>query len=365
MTLHDRTTTAFLYLLQAGLWEQDIVMPNIFPLSDQEWQLVYKQSIQQTVEGIVYDGIQKIKTSLRPPRALGLKWLVRIEHIERRNIAMNQAIASQSLFFKQHSLAPILLKGQGIAQFYSQPLHRICGDIDWYFPNKEMYRKANNLIQEKGLTLTYTPGFSSSYIWNAFETEHHQHLFDIHNPFCTPFLKKLLFKEENNTVIILINDAMVTLPAHHVNMVQITSHILKHLLSFGIGIRQLCDAARLYHVMKKEIDTSEMKKIYRKLGIGKWIDQLHHVLVHYIGLPENDLPYPLSDSNADWLMEDILISGNFGFHDARYTSAEQLNHGNRVDVKNRLWHNFKTYLPFAPMEAISFPIVQFLSRFSR
>lgn len=363
--LHDRTTIAFLYLLQVGLWERELVVPPIFPLSDQEWQLIYKQSIQQTVEGIVYDGIQGLHTSLRPPRLLALKWTVRIEHIERRNKAMNQVIAAQSLFFKKHELHPILLKGQGIAQYYPKPLHRICGDIDWYFSSKEMYKKANTLIQERGLALIYAAGYSCSYNWNAFETEHHQNLFDIHNPFCTPFLKNLLIKEEQNKINVNINDVAVALPSNHINIVQITSHILKHLLSFGIGIRQLCDAARLYHVMKTEIDPLEIKNIYRKLGIERWIDQLHQILVHYIGLAEQDLPYPVSGKNADWMMEDILVSGNFGFHDFRYSQAEQLNNGIRVEAKNRLWHSFKTYLPFAPMEAISFPIIHFLSRFSR
>lgn len=363
--LHERTTIAFLYLLQAGLWEREHLVPAIFPLSDQEWQLIYKQSIQQTVEGIVYDGIQNLPPSQRPPRSLALKWLVRIEHIERRNTAMNQIIAAQYLFFKKHQIEPILLKGQGMAQYYPQPLHRICGDIDWYFPTKKMYRQANSLIEKRGLELVYTAGYSSSYNWDHFETEHHLHIFDIHNPFCIPFLKRLLLQEKENTRYSMINDVAVALPAHHVNMVQVTSHILKHLLSFGIGIRQLCDTARLYHVVKTDIDPHEIKKIYHQLGIERWIDQLHHVLVHHIGLPKTDLPYPLSNKNADWLMEDILVSGNFGFHDSRYSQAEQQNKGNRVETKNRLWHRFNTYLPFAPMEAISFPIVQFLSKFSR
>lgn len=363
--LHERTTTAFFYLLQAGLWEHEISVPDIFPLQELEWEIIYKQSVQQTVEGIIYDGIQHLQSSERPPRQLLLKWLIRIEHIERRNKAMNKAISDQITFFTSFQITPILLKGQGIAQYYRNPLHRICGDIDWYFPTKDMYQKANQLIQKKGLKMIFTAGYSSSYLWDKFDIEHHQDLFDIHNPFCTSFLKKLEKREQVNKIYKSLHDACVEIPAALINILQINSHILKHLLSYGIGIRQLCDSATLYYKLQNEIDPIVLKEIYSKLGIDKWIDQLHHILVRYVGLPKQYIPYPLSDRPADWMMHDILLSGNFGFHDHRYQQAELQNNGNRVQARSRLWHSFKTYLPYAPMEAISFPIVQFISRFSR
>ncbi|UIR55995.1 nucleotidyltransferase family protein [Sphingobacterium sp. SRCM116780] len=363
--LTARTTSAFFYLLQAGLWEEENTLSPVFPLNLQEWEFLYRQSMEQTVEGIIYDGLQRLPIHQQPPRDLLLKWLVRIEHIERRNTWMNMIIGQQVQFFANHQIDIVLLKGQGLAQYYPKPLHRICGDIDWYFPMEKMYDKANQLILDQGLNLSYTAGYSSNYIWNTCDVEHHQRLFDLHNPFCKNFLKKLEKKEQKNKTSKQINGVSLPIPAPLINVLQVNSHILKHLLSFGIGMRQLCDAAILYYALKKEINGMALQRIYRKLGIEKWVDQLHHVLVHYIGLPQEDLPYALSQQSADWMMEDILLSGNFGFHDERYRQAEEQNKGNRVQVKKRLWNRFTTYFPYAPIEAISFPIVQFLSRFSR
>jgi hypothetical protein len=42
-------------------------------------------------------------------------------------------------------------------------------------------------------------------------------------------------------------------------MLQVNAHILKHLLSFGIGIRQLCDAARLYKTYHNQVDGNVLK----------------------------------------------------------------------------------------------------------
>lgn len=142
-------------------------------------------------------------------------------------------------------------------------------------------------------------------------------------------------------------------------MLQVNAHILKHLLSFGIGIRQLCDAARLYKTYHNEVEGTVLKVVYTKLKIIKWIELLHEVLVKYIGLSKENLPFPLErNQSADWMMEEIWKSGNFGFHDERY---QQENSGKREGTKRRLWSSFIKYVPYAPMEALSFPLVHFYS----
>ena len=52
------------------------------------------------------------------------------------------------------------------------------------------------------------------------------------------------------------------------------------------------------------------------------------------------------------MMEEIWKSGNFGFHDERYQKESS---GKREGTKRRLWSSFIKYVPYAPMEALSFP----------
>lgn len=49
---------ALLVLLRAGLWESKIEDLSCFPLSAGEWKNLYLLSRQQTVTGIVFQGIQ-------------------------------------------------------------------------------------------------------------------------------------------------------------------------------------------------------------------------------------------------------------------------------------------------------------------
>ena len=357
--LEDKVAKAFFTLLRAGLWNRSIDSIDCFPLSKADWDTLFRISVQQTVEGIVFDGIQMLSSDLLPPREMHIKWLVRVEKIEQRNRWMNDILAEQVAFFSKESIQPILLKGQGLAICYENPGRRVCGDIDWYFRTTDEFYKADKLLAKYGIVTEATAGYSSFYLWRDCEIDHHQKLFDIHNPFLSVYLQNLQQREKNLSVRISIQKEGIVLPSPLLQMLQVNAHILKHLLSFGIGIRQLCDAARLYKTYHSHIDSTVLKAVYTKLKIIKWIELLHEVLVKYIGISEEDLPFPLErNQSADWMMEEIWKSGNFGFHDERY---QQENSGKREGTGKRLWSSFIKYVPYAPMEALSFPLVHFYS----
>lgn len=364
MILQGRVGKAFFSLLRAGLWKQPVDMIGCFPLSEAEWQALYHIARQQTVEGIVFDGVQSLEPTLLPPRKLLLLWLVWVEKLEQRNRRMNAVLAEQAVFFASCGIRPVLLKGQGIAAEYAEPLHRVCGDIDWYFSSEDDYHEANRQIKAKGIEWRKMAGKSIWYRWKSVEVEHHQDIFDIHNPFVRGYLKEFEQEEQQRQLELVVQEQSIMLPSPTAQLMQVNAHILKHLLSFGIGLRQLCDAARLYRAYNTQMDADRLLSVYAKTGILKWIFVLHRLLVDYLGLPPDNLPFRRdTERNADWMMEEIWTAGNFGFHDGRYTDIQ--NGGKRVDKKKRLWNNFLIYLPYAPMEAISFPFTHLFSRISR
>src|SRR5690606_29307272 len=205
-----------------------------------------------------------------------------------------------------------------------------------------------------GAKVSNMAGFSSEYLWQGIVVEHHQKMVDLHNPFLTRYLKNLETDFCHRRVQQDGQGNALFLPAPMLMIVQVNAHILKHLLSFGLGIRQLCDSARVYCEFHNEVNGSELQTVYRRLGILKWIDLLHVILVKYIGLPKQYLPFELPEQlNADWMMDEIWRSGNFGFYDS-----------GREQAVKRIWSNMKKYMRYAPMEAISFPVMQFYSKFA-
>ena len=354
--------TVLMCLLRAGLWGGgDLAFAA--PVSSGVWAAVYRAAKKHTIEGLVYDGVQQLPADLMPPRDLLLKWTVRIDQIERHNLQMAAGIKAMSALFRRVGVTPTLLKGQGVAACYDKPEHRISGDVDWYFEDPAGYDEANQLIHAHGLNLKYVAGGSAEYSWGGIVVEHHKRMFDIHNPFCYGYLHRLKrqFHKKTQRQQCLGNE--LTLPAPMLMIVQVNAHILKHLLAFGLGIRQLCDSARLYYTFQAELDGARLQEIYRKLGILSWIHLLHSVLVKHIGLPPQALPFPVpAGTVADWMFEEIWQSGNFGFHDDRFKDQHINSELRRSQAGQRIWSNVKRYFKYAPMEAISFPVVQYISK---
>ena len=362
----DRNIKVFFSLLQAGLWNKPIAALAEFPLTASEWNSLYRAAVDQTVEGLIFDGLQRLPKEFLPPRALLMQWLVRVEKIEQRNRWMNSILADQALFFEKANLQPILLKGQGLASCYANPLRRMCGDIDWYFPTKKAYQSAVVTVAAAGVSVDHTAGFSASYLWDGCEIELHQKMFDLYNPFSWRYLAAFENKEAAHGSLLSVGEAKVKLASPMVQSLQVNAHILKHLLSFGIGLRQLCDAACLYVYYAKELDGGRLKAIYSRLKLTKWIGLLHEILINYVGMPKQYLPFTVENkTSADWMMREIWQAGNFGFYDARYNQGGKGCLTVRQSGNQRLWKNFKNYLPYAPLEAISFPMVHFCSRFAK
>ncbi|WP_343539413.1 nucleotidyltransferase family protein [Sphingobacterium thalpophilum] len=360
--MEERIQTIFLKLLRSGLWGR-CELPIETKLEEQDWELIYKYAISHTVEGIIYDSLNFLKSYQLPPSRLLLKWSVRIDQIERHNSKMNEVISTQYKTFTEFGLRPVLQKGQGVAYFYNNPSHRSCGDIDWYF-EKNDYLKARAMIKAKNVSIRDTAGFSLSYEWDRIHIEHHKKLFDIQSPFKIKFLKNLELAYRNKHQQLLINNVKVPILSSELQIFQINCHILKHLLAFGIGLRQICDSARIYYSTISQINKKDLKRLYKKAGILNWIHLLHDILVRYLGLPETSLPFSIPKNvNAEWMFDEIWNSGNFGFHDIRFKQGKISKVSRQPDGVNRLWRNFKRYVKYVPQEAFFFPLIQSYSRF--
>lgn len=358
----DQLRNVFFQLLRVGLWGEG-QLSSTQPITAEDWNIIRKYAINHTVEGIIYDSFPFLEENQLPPQALRLKWAVRMDQIERYNEKMNQVIAEQFVLFSDNGIQPILQKGQGVASYYRIPNHRISGDIDWCF-EADGYKKARNFLKSNHPTFQDTAGFSLDYTWKGIHIEHHKRPFDFRSPLKKGYLKKLLIHYKDKQETVMIDNVPVLLLAPELQLLQVNIHILKHLITYGIGLRQFCDSARLYYSVSSQIDASALENIYQKTGILKWVHLLHLILVEYLGLPKKSLPFAYPENlNADWMLDEVWYSGNFGVHDERFENSKKSKHFARPDSPKRLWQNFKRYVKYAPQEAIAFPIVHTYSKY--
>lgn len=366
----QRVKDSFLVLLRMGLWGESREALPCFPLSAEEWSLLYEISISQTVEGIVYDGVLLLPQEYLPPYTILLRWTAKIDGIERYNKKMRQQLAVLASGLSKNDIPFLLLKGLGLAENYNKPLLRVSGDVDLYFPTQQAYKQANGLLKSRGCRIQKGDHDSVFYNFNSIQVEHHTKMIDVFNPFCQKFIKKFISKEESDSRELVINGEPVFMPSYILSHVQTNAHILKHYLGFGIGLRQFCDMARLCHVKEEDFDGEELRFVYNKLGLSKWTNVLHNFLVKELGLESAKLPYAI-EGNYDTksVLQDVLNSGNFGFHDVRFQKGDQSvakRHYQRNAVLKRVMPHMLKLINWAPNEVFWYPVNKVYSRlFSR
>lgn len=347
----DKELTALFLLLRAGLWERPVeAVPGIFPLSAEEWKRVYTLARRQTVTGWTYRGLNRFPDEWYPPETLMFRWTVDVDRIERTGRKANAAVESLFAFFTAQGLQPVLLKGQGVAGYYDFPLLREAGDIDLYFPDAAQARRAGQLIRERQIPVSRKADGSLSYYWQTVEVEHHPRLFDLRNP----FLRQLLYEAEQKygfTAQALSPQCTVNVPSGVLNLLLLNTHILKHAVGNGIGLRQLCDMARACHHLHGRPGIEALQGLISRAGLTRWSSLLHAFLVNDLGMDATLLPYPEKPVHTGALRNLVVEGGNFGQHREGCENRAK-------DGWRRKWHTATSFVRhigfsgrYAPAEA--------------
>ena len=330
----------FFSLLRAGLWEEK-PDSNLFN-NKVDWRAILGIAKNQTVTGVVFDGLQNLD-NCRCDRDILLEWISITNRIEAENRNLNQALAFFVYKFREHGLNPIALKGQCVAQYYKNPLHRHPGDIDLYF--KEGYDEANKLIADMPNVVeeeetTYHKGFYVSGV----SIENHLRYVDfysIDNKRRWEEILPLLHNDKYDKMRIISKhgkEVDICYFNPQLNAIYLFLHIQHHLLQTGIGLRQVCDWACLWKSKEQEIDKELFLKVVDILPIKRCMTALTWIVENYLGLPKGTIPLDTTGKQAckdgEFLLNDIMRGGNFGrgfgFMDGF--------------VRNKHWHNLRTYV---------------------
>ena len=151
--------TVFLELVKAGLWGNG--NPDIRIDGTTDWQDIYRLATEQSVLGLVLDGLEH--SDVKPPQVLLLQWIGEVQQLEQRNKAMNEFVAELIDRLKKEDVCSLLVKGQGVAQCYEKPLCRCCGDVDLLLTKDDFRRAISILIPivvviQRNLLLGYIRG---------------------------------------------------------------------------------------------------------------------------------------------------------------------------------------------------------------
>lgn len=302
----------FIELLQVSLGSRNEL--SQVPSAD-EWTALFAESQRQSVVGILYEGVLRLPEDQRPPHMLRLQWIGLSEQIRLRNVELDRQ--TREIWNRLHNdgLDAAILKGQGIATLYGTlaPL-RQGGDIDIWV--KGGYDTVCNYVQRTYPTddVAYHR-FHYSFFDDTEVELHHR-----------PTLMRNLFDDRRLARwydgfgvddFVYLDSKGFAVPPIAFNRIFILTHIYRHFLFEGIGLRQIID---YYFVLKSDSswDKEEIGHSLKEFKLTRFAEAVMWILYTQLGLEEPYLICGMSEKEGRFVLGEIEQTGNFGHADNRY-----------------------------------------------
>ena len=291
----------------------------------EEWSEFYQMAGIQSVTGVCFTAFPRLTKAQQPPVELMVRWMGEAEDIRRMNELQNQEAARLTRLFTEAGRRSAILKGQANARLYPDRLSRQVGDIDiWVEGGK---KGVVALLMELGLV---TELGSTSVDGKPTASYHHVHLpptkdhivVEVHfrpssgnfNPFTNRRLQRWLEQEIGSSCQPV--DEGFNVPSVRFALMMQLSHIQRHFLVVGIGLRQICD---YYWLLKNSTDEDrrEVASHLSSFGLRFTASALMWVLHEVLHLDEDLMLCPPDSYRGEWMLREIMAGGNFGHHAGR------------------------------------------------
>lgn len=318
----------FFELIRVAMGNADKLsrMPNA-----KEWTQLYNMAKKQSLIGVCFAGVQTLMTATDATDSIGiseklyLTWLGTTAKIQQRNEVVNGQCAELQSKLSEDGFRSTILKGQGVATYYSEYLYglRQSGDIDvWLDSTREQI-----LEYVGGICSADNAGdlHVSLNVFKGTEVEVHFTPSVLSGRQANNRLQKwfLSEKEEQMTHRIVLGNCsksdtnIITAPTTGFNLVFLLLHIFRHYLYEGVGMRQLMD----YYYVLKQADSSDMEQAYRVLDILRlksFAGALMWVLQRLFGLESQYMFCEPDEKRGKRFLDIVMEGGNFGHSTEKY-----------------------------------------------
>ena len=277
----------------------------------------------------MYTALERLtEAEQKPPMGVVYEWIGLSEQVKAQNELMNQEAARLTSVFEKAGHRTAILKGQANARLYPQPWSRQPGDIDiWVDGGREkVIETTKRLGLLKGEIVRYQSDGKTT------QSYHHIHLpknengvdVEVHyrpssgnyNPFTNRRLQEFLNAEIDQHQE--LTDEGFRVPGLRFALVMQLAHIQRHLISEGVGMRQVMD---YYYLLRSDVDRQrdEVIGLLRAFGLNHTAGALMWLLHEKLGLEEQYLIAPMDEKRGRMLTKAIVEGGNFGHYHPRNT----------------------------------------------
>ena len=323
--------------------------PFIKTLTSRQFEEVLKQAEEQAVFGLVFNAVHNAeivdkenvvgdevsKAQMAIFEAVGLQ-----EQIKQQNEIVNERAEMLARILAAWGYRTCVLKGQGVAQLYSNPLLRQSGDIDIWVDGKQdeiISCLRSNFIGIRNIDYVH----SGAGFFNDVEVEVHFRPSWLYNPFNNRKLQCFFRKHSEEQFTNKQDNVGFVSPTIAFNLVYLIIHINRHVFAEGIGLRQLLD---YYYILKHstEEERNDAYIVLKGLGLKKFIGAIMFIMQEVFTVGQDLLLCPPNKKEGEFLLNEIMRGGNFGKYDDRneWYDADQRFKRGIFNVKHSLRYLF-------------------------
>lgn len=315
--------------------------------SEMVWKMLFHRCQMQTVTAFAFPALDQLsQAGQKAPVGLVCEWLALSEQVKTQNELMNREAARLTKLFEDAGHRTAILKGQANARLYPDKMSRQPGDIDiWVSGGKEkVIETARRLGLLKGDIAKYSFDGDTTVSRHHIHLSKNEHGIDVevhflpssgnYNPFTNRRLQAFLeaeIQQENELVA-----EGFRVPSLAFALVMQLAHIQRHLVSGGIGMRQIMD---YYYLLKSDQNGQRVDVVdkLKRFGLKHIAGAMMWVLHEKFGLEADFLISPKDERRGQMLLQQIMDGGNFG----RFHPDRQHGLGRRILAKHQ--HRLKMF----------------------
>lgn len=304
-----------LELIKHALWNEKALISN------EDWSSIEQTANQQGVLSMLYLGA-KDNADLFPVEVLKA-WRADLLSCIMRNQEVNAVQQQVTGWMQEQGIRAAILKGVSCSMYYPMPETRALGDIDLLIDEENMLAVGEYLK---------TIGFEKAKSNHTFHVGYHKEgiALELHYGI-SKFPDSTGGREAQKFVNEFLDDARMVelngmkfpaLSESHQALMLLT-HMERHLVLEGIGLRQLCDWAVFVNGSAKEHWQEKTLEMLDKCGLLTFAKVVTKTCVDYLGLIPSKAEWcmDIDAKTTQMMMEDIFRSGNMGAAEEDNTSS--------------------------------------------
>ena len=295
-------------------------------VTEEEWKKILSMGEMQKVTAIMFESL-KNHPDLKVPEFVRRYLKQRAFQVSMSYYQMIASVRQIVELLNEQNIDYYLLKGVGLSSMYPKEEIRSFGDIDIYIPKKEDLEKAQKIFTDRECEVEHT--FSDChtvYIYKGKGTVcqvevHWKLTSDFNNGTIDEKLEEIytLADGTNYTLVHPMMTEVRILPTT-INILYLLSHMLKHFMSSGFGMKLFCDWSVFWNQHGEQVDTEQFLDWIEELHLENFLYAVTGVCIKYLGLSKEKCPWmeglKKNERLIEDLLEDVMIGGEHGKYDS-------------------------------------------------